>query len=631
MTRPALWNRPLLLPAALLLLAAGSGFVGSARADVTAQPPAEPAAAVEPPPTVEIPPVMQSPRAVVEAFITRMQEDDKKAAAELLDLSKLSAIAAESRGADLALKLYRLIPALGTPPMTGDQDVAVAFTGSTLDFTGIPDQPDTPSPWSITVWLDNERPQAEQVTLARDDKNRWRFSAATVAVIDEFYEATEEQIDEIAEEKASSKPAVGEEEVDEPTETRAVWLRKLFPPSMRKTYFLLPNYQWLLLLLLLPLGRAAEKLTRVTLTPIGDALLRRFDPDFTDSGESTARVWRPLGRLMMAAVWAWGAYTIGIPSEVTNILLIVLVVVTAVTAVLAFFRVIDLFGGYFLRRAKRSNRRFDDLLIPLAASTVKIVALLATILATIAALSGELPSTLIGGLGIGGIAIALASQETLSNFIGSLTLLFDRPFEVGDWIIVDAIEGEVESLGFRSTRIRTGPNSQITLPNSKLVATSVDNLGRRKYRRYLSKLGLEYGTPPERIEAFCEGIRELVRRHPHTRKDFYAAYFNDFGPSSLDVIVVVFFEAPDWVTELRERHRLLADILRLADEVGVAFAFPTQTLHLHRGEADAEAPDLADDSPDLAGARAAAEIAGELPNYQDRPGRVKFTGPTPLD
>ncbi|MEO0717053.1 MAG: mechanosensitive ion channel domain-containing protein, partial [Planctomycetota bacterium] len=256
---------------------------------------------------------------------------------------------------------------------------------------------------------------------------------------------------------------------------------------------------------------------------------------------------------------------------------------------------------------------------------------LAGVLATITALSGTLPSTLIGGLGIGGIAIALASQETLSNFIGSLTLLFDRPFGVGDWIKVDAIEGEVESLGFRSTRIRTGPNSQVTLPNSKLVATSVDNLGRRKYRRYLNKLGLEYGTPPERIEAFCEGIRELIRRHPHTRKDFYAAYFNDFGPSSLDVIVVVFFEAPDWVTELRERHRLLADILRLAEEVGVSFAFPTQTVHLHRETDGTELPDLEADQPDLAGAKAAAEIAGELPNYQDRPGRVKFPGPTPID
>ncbi|TWU00534.1 Low conductance mechanosensitive channel YnaI [Botrimarina colliarenosi] len=619
---------PLPLLAAFVLIS-----FAPARADLTAAPAADPAKTEAETPPPEVPAEMRSPREVLETFVTRMRADEKSDAAKLLNLSGLSAVAAGSRGADLAYKLYRLAPVLGDPPNKGDgEDLAFWESPSTeLDFSKAPDDPDYPEPWPLSEWLKYPKPEAQAITIARDEQKHWRFSAETVAQIDTLYEQLEPQIEELADRRAATAPPGEAEAVGEPTATTGHWLRQQFPQSWRTTHFLLPSYQWLLLLLLLPLGRIAELLTRTVLTTIGDRVLHRIDPDVDDVNDSTVKVWRPVGRLVHAAVWALGARMIELPSDVTSILLTVLVIVTIIAAVLALFRVIELVAGYFARRAKRSNRRFDDLFIPLATSTAKILIGLAGVVATVAVFNDKLPATLIGGLGIGGIAIALASQETLSNFVGSITLLFDRPFEVGDYVKIDTVEGSVESLGFRSTRIRTPLDSEVTLPNSKLASSSVDNWGRRKYRRYLSKLGLEYGTSPERIEAFCEGIRELIRRHPHTRKDFYAAYFNDFGPSSLDVLLVVFFDVPDWPTELRERHRLLADILRLAESVGVAFAFPTQTLHLQRDAGPEAPPELADPDPDTAGARAAAQIAGELANYQDRPGRVKFPGPTPLD
>ena len=362
---------------------------------------------------------------------------------------------------------------------------------------------------------------------------------------------------------------------------------------------------------------------RAAFTRIGDIALCRLDPDFAEERKTTESVWRPVGRLAHATLWVVGARLIDLPPALTSILLTVLVIVTIVAAVLALFAVLDLVTDYMQRKAKRDSRRFDDLFLPLANTTAKIAVGILGVIATIAVFNKQLPAVLLGGLGIGGIAIALASQETLSNFLGSITLLFDRPFEVGDRVVVDNIDGTVESLGFRSTRIRTGLDSQVTLPNSKLASSSVNNFGRRKYRQYVTMLGVEYSTPPERIDAFCEGIRELIRRHPHTRKDFYAAYLHDMGANSLDIQLLVFFEVPDYATELRERHRLLTDILRLAASLGVSFAFPTQTLYLQKGE-KCEVPDLGDDPPDLSGARVAAKIAGELPNYQDRPGPVKF-------
>jgi MscS family membrane protein len=225
-----------------------------------------------------------------------------------------------------------------------------------------------------------------------------------------------------------------------------------------------------------------------------------------------------------------------------------------------------------------------------------------------------------GGLGLGGAALALASKDTVSNFFGSVTVLFDRPFEVGDWIITEGAEGTVEAVGFRSTRIRTFYNSLITLPNSLLTTSVVDNMGRRRFRRIKTTIGVQYDTTPEQLDAFCEGIRELIRRHPYTRKDYYHVYFNDFGTSSLDIMLYCFVACPDWAVELRERHRLLADIMRLANKLNVNFAFPTRTVHLFSETASEERLHL--EQPTEAGQKMASEIVGRLPDQI--PGPVKF-------
>jgi MscS family membrane protein len=164
--------------------------------------------------------------------------------------------------------------------------------------------------------------------------------------------------------------------------------------------------------------------------------------------------------------------------------------------------------------------------------------------------------------------------------------------------------------------VRTFYNSVITIPNARLVNASVDNLGARRYRRLKCMLSLQYDTRPEKIEAFCEGVRELIRRHPYTRKDYYMVYLNQLSDSSLDILLYAFHEAPDWATELRERHRLFVDIIRLAQRLGVEFAFPTRTLHL------ATAPSGLPAGPppgreDSAFDSTASAVAGEMDRPED--------------
>ena len=122
------------------------------------------------------------------------------------------------------------------------------------------------------------------------------------------------------------------------------------------------------------------------------------------------------------------------------------------------------------------------------------------------------------------------------------------------------------------------------MPNANLIRANVDNFGRRSYRRIKTNLSLTYDTPPEKIEAFCEGIREIIRCHPHTRKDYYHVYFNQFNSSSLDILLYCFLDVSEWAIELRERQRLFLDIVRLANRLKLSFAFPTQSLHMVKPE-----------------------------------------------
>jgi MscS family membrane protein len=217
---------------------------------------------------------------------------------------------------------------------------------------------------------------------------------------------------------------------------------------------------------------------------------------------------------------------------------------------------------------------------------IRLVIRLITVIAAIAILVAGadrigLPAySVIAGLGVGGLAVALAAQQTLANLLGSLIIMFEKPFAVGDSIKLKDIEGTVENVGFRSTRIRTSYNSLVTIPSSQLVNSTLDNMTLRTYRQVKTVLGLNYATPAEKIEAFIEGIKHILEAHPDTRKDNIRVVFHDLGPHSLDILLDFFMKVPDTATELIERQRILMDILRLAETTGVQFAFPTQTLHI---------------------------------------------------
>lgn len=176
---------------------------------------------------------------------------------------------------------------------------------------------------------------------------------------------------------------------------------------------------------------------------------------------------------------------------------------------------------------------------------------------------------LLAGLSVGGLAIALAAQDTFKNLFGSIMILIDRPFKEGDWIVSDHIDGVVENIGLRATRIRTFEDSLLYISNARLSEAPLNNYGLRKYRRYYTRLPVAYHTRVALLRTFVEGLCELVKRHPHTRKDNYEIHVHEYTDTHIYVMFYIFFDVPTWSEELVCRHDINLNIRALADFLGV--------------------------------------------------------------
>ncbi len=352
---------------------------------------------------------------------------------------------------------------------------------------------------------------------------------------------------------------------------------------------MLRYWQWIGILLTIIGGKVFEFILMTAVSGIIRKYYKRKDLEF--NAEENKKSLRPFGILAMATFWFFSIQFLQIPGNIGDTVVVAAKFAMCAAAVWSIYRLVDIVSHFLLAKAAKTESKFDDLLIPLIRKSIKIFIAVVGALFVANNFGVEINSVL-AGLGIGGLAFALAAQDTVKNIFGSLTLLGDRPFDVGDWVVIGDLEGTVEEVGIRSSRLRTFYNSVITVPNGNLITANVDNLGKRTYRRWNTKLQVTYDTPPDTMEAFIEGVRELIRVHPYTRKDYYHVYLNSFGAHSLDIMVYLFFKAPDWGTELRERQRIMMDILRLAERMDVEFAFPTQTLYLTRQGESSGKPDL---------------------------------------
>ncbi len=559
-------------------------------------------------------PALASPRAAMFSFLQAMIDTQNAPDAQsrnqamnraLNTLDLPSGLPTESRIA-LARDLYTILGRIGEvqPDQLPQQTDAARFLyypqQSIAEHSGF-----------------NNRHPGYTIALTRDDDAQWRFSRPTLDSIHDFAIETE------------SEETVAGTQLDK---TTIQHLRDAMPRSLKGSTTLgLEHWQWIGLFIVILIGVILDRIARTILRTIWHRIERSQaqEPESKADADTLDRAVRPFGMLVAAGVW-YAALTIGLlPPTPTIVLLIAVKVIWIAALVWGGFKVTDLVGEWLSKQASKTETKFDDLLVPMVKRTAKIFIAAIGLVYLASAFSIEI-LPLLTGLGIGGLAVAFAAKDTIENFFGSVAVILDRPFEIGDWIYVNEVEGTVEDLGFRSTRIRTFYNSLVTVPNATLVRAKVDNYGRRKYRRFKTMINVTYDTPPDKIEAFCAGIREIVKLHPYTRKDSYHVWLNNFGPHSLDILVYIFFECPDWSIELREKHRFMLDVVRLADRMGVEFAFPTQTLHVAQLDPSAEHQPAQIPTSDaerravLEGRKLARELTQDQPWKTELPGPVSF-------
>lgn len=313
-----------------------------------------------------------------------------------------------------------------------------------------------------------------------------------------------------------------------------------------------------------------SRLAKRSATQLDDILLRTFE--------------RPIYWIVFVAGIDLSLETLHLPARALEIIgNATTVAVTMLVAWSAGNLVSALRVAYLDPWVAKTDGRADDHIVPIIERAVKVAIWIFAILLVIANLGYDVMS-LVTGLGIGGLAVAMAAQDTVKNVFGSVTILADRPFQVGDTVKLAGYTGTVEEVGLRTCRLRTLDGTVVTVPNATLVGGVVENVTGRTAARFLGTFGLVYSTTADDLKAAMTAIRGILEAHPKVRKDF-AVRFANFGASTLDVQVVYWVVPPgDYLDVVAEVNLAIKERF---DAEGWEFAFPTMTIF--RQDADAAA------------------------------------------
>jgi len=320
----------------------------------------------------------------------------------------------------------------------------------------------------------------------------------------------------------------------------------------------------------------------------------------------TENTWddRLLRRIGPPLTFAWGlaVFSAGLPSlsltahaeglfrEAVNAGVIVVVF-------WALWRSVDVFGGILLVSPWAETSPSARNLLQIGSNISKGVVAGVGALAVLSAF-GYPVTTLLAGLGIGGLAFAFGAQKTVENLFGSISLAVDQPFRVGDFVKVEDFVGTVEEIGIRSTRFRTLDRTVISFPNGMLSDKRLETFAARDRMRLATTIGVEYSTTHAQMLQVIEGFERVLRGHPKIWPDAMVVKFKEFGASSLDIEIMAWFQVPTWADFQQCRQEVLLGFMKVVEDAGTGFAFPTRTLHVFNESSSTPPRDAAPDAPD---------------------------------
>lgn len=427
--------------------------------------------------------------------------------------------------------------------------------GKYIDLTKIPDYPnyrDTTMANPNTYFLFSHL--GYPVYLEKVGNN-WYYSKETIQLIPELYELVFI------------------------INTRELFGIDLFSPP--QTFLLLTAWQWAGLGILLLSVLLLYRLATILLIRVPVAIFKRSNrADFAES--YLIPVVQPL--IMAAILFFLNSFlpVLQLPLIYMRYVYPSLSVVWVIQFATVFYRSIRI-GEYYVEKIYQKNGwNYNEQLALLFKRILRVLIVFATAVYLLQFIFNLNVAGIIAGLSIGGLAVALAAQDTLKNLFGSVMIFLDKPFKNGDWIISDRVDGRVEYIGFRSTQIRTFANSVTVIPNGRLADMTLENMGMRQKHRFRTMISIRYDTPPDLIEAYIDGLRAVATAHPNIESEDVLITLFDLADSAIQIRFQVFIRVTDISEELFIREQMIFHIVRLAAAMGVQFAFPSTSLYVEQ-------------------------------------------------
>lgn len=518
--------------AALVGVALSAVAHGVAPSDAASATPRPPVAAAEHPDFAP-----DSPRASIEDFLALCRQGRYDDAARHLGLAE----GARARGPLLARHLKAVLDRhlwIDLEAVSGDA------AGDTRD--GLP--PGMEQLGSIPT----RSGRAEPVRLARvlnGDGPAWVFSPATVRRVDTWYNALPDR------------------------RLRDLLPDVAFRPGPRELLW----WQWaalpLLLALAWALGRLLAGLTRAVLGRIAARTRSVWDDRLL------ARTAAPLTLLWALAAAHALLPLLGLYAPARATARDTLAALGILASFWALWRAVDVAGSGLRETPWAIGNASAQSLLSIGVRCGKVLVAAMGGIAAVAQLGFPVAS-LLAGMGIGGIALALAAQKTVENLFGSISLGVDQPFRVGDFVRIEDFVGTVEAIGLRSTRIRTLDRTLVSLPNGRLADMRLESFTARDRLRLACTIGLVYGTTAAQMRAVLEDFERVLRSHPLIWPDAVVVRFKEFGASSLDIEIMAWFRTAVWAEFQAIRQEILLQFMEVVERAGSSFAFPTRTVHL---------------------------------------------------
>lgn len=241
--------------------------------------------------------------------------------------------------------------------------------------------------------------------------------------------------------------------------------------------------------------------------------------------------------------------------------------------------------GIIMSVNQKINNKIDLILIPFISRTIRVI-LVAISISIIGQEFDYDVNGLVAGLGLGGLAFALAAKEAVGNLIGGIVIVTEKPFSIGDWILTPSVEGTVEDINFRSTKVRTFSQALVTVPNSTLANEPITNWSRMGKRRITFHLGLNYKSTKDQIKRVVQRVEQLLRNHEDVHPDTIMVAFDQYNDSSLDILLYFFTNTTVWGEHVKIKHEINIAIMGILEEEGVEVAFPSRTIYVSQESSD---------------------------------------------